>query len=183
MKGVVFDLLREMVEENYGLEGWNAVLEKSGSDGMYLSPENYSDHEMMALVLATSDYTGIDTDDLFRGFGQFMAKEFYQRFPSFYDNCSDVIEFLLSVDRIVHVEVMKFYPDANLPSFSYEENEPNQLTMIYHSHRMLCHLAEGLIVGSAKHYGKAITIQHDVCMHNGDDACHIDIKVVGDADE
>ena len=76
MKGVVFDLLRDMVEGQYGLEGWNTVLEKAGSDGMYLSPESYSDQEMMSLVLATSDYTGIDTDDLLRAFGQFMAKEF-----------------------------------------------------------------------------------------------------------
>lgn len=183
MKGIVFDLLRDMVEDNYGLEGWNTVLEKAGSDGMYLSPESYSDQEMMSLVLAASDVTGIETDDLLRTFGSFMAKEFYQRFPSFFDSCDNVIDFLLSVDRIVHVEVMKLYPGANLPSFSYEERDANKLTMIYRSDRMLCYLAEGLIQGSAKHYGKAITIQHDVCMHNGDDACHLNIQVVGDADE
>ena len=183
MKGVVFDLLRDMVEDQFGLEGWNTVLEKAGSDGMYLSPESYSDQEMMSLVLATSDYTGINTDDLLRAFGQFMAKEFYNRFPSFFDNCDDLIEFLLSVDRIVHGEVLKFYPDANLPSFAYEEAEANKLTMIYRSDRMLCHLAEGLIQGSAAHYKKAINIDHDLCMHNGNDCCHIDITVLGGADE
>lgn len=183
MKGIVFDLLRDMVEDNYGLEGWNTVLEKAGSDGMYLSPENYSDQEMMSLVLAASDVTGIDTDDLLRTFGNFMAKEFYQRFPSFFDSCDNVIDFLLSVDRIVHVEVMKLYPDANLPSFAYEESESNKLTMIYRSDRMLCHLAEGLIQGSAAHYKKSIHIDHDLCMHNGNDCCHIDITVTGDAHE
>lgn len=183
MKGVVFDLLRDMVEENYGLEGWNTILEKSGSDGMYLSPQSYSDQEMMSLVKATNEYTGIEIPMLLSAFGQFMAKEFYNRFPSFYDNCDDIIEFLLSVDRIVHGEVLKFYPDANLPSFKYEKSEANQLTMIYHSSRKLCHLAEGLILGSAAHYKKAINIEHDVCMHHGDERCHIIITTTGDADE
>ena len=32
MKGVVFDMLRDMVEASWGLEGWNAVLEEAGSE-------------------------------------------------------------------------------------------------------------------------------------------------------
>ena len=51
MKGVVFDILRDMVEEQFGLEGWNALLEKAGSDGLYLSSESYPDAEMTKLVV------------------------------------------------------------------------------------------------------------------------------------
>lgn len=181
MKGVVFDILRDMIEEKFGLEGWNQLLEKAGSHGMYLSSESYDDSEMVALLGAASEMTGQDIPNLLKTFGEYMVTEFSVRFPVFFDNCDGLIDFLKSVDQIVHGEVLKFYPDANLPSFSYEEGV-STLTMIYKSQRKLCHLAEGLISGSAKHFKEAVTIQQPKCMHHGDEACHIVITVGGPDD-
>ena len=178
MKGVVFDILRDMVEEQFGLEGWNALLEKAGSDGLYLSSESYPDEEMSKLVQVATDYTGMSTEDLLRHFGQYMIRQFYDRFPSFFDNRHDLLDFLNSVDRIVHVEVLKLYPDANLPKFNYEQDTPKALTMIYHSKRRMCWLAEGLILGSAIHYGQKVRLIHDVCMHKGHDSCHIQVELL-----
>lgn len=175
MKGVVFDILRDMVEEEYGLEGWNAILEKSGSNGLYISTESYSDDELMGLIAAASDVTGMATNDLVFAFGEYMVLQFYARFPIFFDRSKGLIDFLLSVDRIVHVEVRKLYPDANLPSFNYHRNDSQSVTMIYRSERKLCRLAEGLISGSAKYFKQPYTMIHDPCMHQGADACHLRI--------
>ena len=182
MKGVVFDILRDMIEEKFGLEGWNQLLEKAGSHGMYLSSESYDDSEMVTLLGAASDMTGQDVPTLLHSFGEYMVKEFYARFPIFFENSDGLIDFLKSVDQIVHAEVLKFYPDANLPSFSYEEDGERTLTMIYNSQRKLCHLAEGLISGSAKHFKEPITIKQPKCMHHGDEVCHI-LITVGGADD
>ena len=73
MKGVVFDILRDMIEEKFGLEGWNQLLEKAGSHGMYLSSESYDDSEMVALLGAASEMTGQDIPTLLRTFGEFMV--------------------------------------------------------------------------------------------------------------
>ena len=182
MKGVVFDILRDMIEEKFGLEGWNQLLEKAGSHGMYLSSESYDDSEMVALLGAASEMTGHDIPTLLRTFGEFMVTEFYGRFPVFFENSDGLIDFLKSVDQIVHGEVLKFYPDANLPSFSYEEEGGHTLTMIYKSQRKLCHLAEGLISGSAKHFKEQVSVQQPQCMHHGDETCHI-VITVGGADD
>jgi len=182
MKGVVFDILRDMVEEKFGLEGWNILLEKAGLDGLFLSSESYPDKDMVALVTAAMDYTGKSQEELLREFGIYMVGEFYQRFPSFFENCTTLFEFLLSVDQIVHGEVLKLYPDANLPSFTYRNDVPDKLTMVYRSSRKFCYLAEGLIQGSANHYGTGISITHDVCMHTGADACEIMITLDEGAD-
>jgi len=179
MKGVVFDILRDMVEEQFGLEGWNALLEKAGSDGLYLSSESYPDAEMNKLVTVACEFTGMSAEEMLRKFGVYMVAQFYDRFPSFFENCTDLLSFLSSVDRIVHVEVLKLYPDANLPTFNYERTHEQSLTMIYRSKRRMCWLAEGLILGAADHYHEKISIKHDICMHSGHDACHIQIDVVG----
>ncbi|GAA6146878.1 heme NO-binding domain-containing protein [Thalassolituus maritimus] len=179
MKGVVFDILRDMIEEKFGLEGWNQLLEKAGSDGMYLSSESYDDSEMVSLLGAASEMTGIEVPQLLQNFGEFMVGEFYTRFPIFFDNCSGLVDFLKSVDEIVHGEVLKFYPDANLPKFDYDERG-DSLVMIYQSQRKLCYLAEGLMAGSAKHFKQNVEIEQTRCMHRGDDNCHIVIKVSND---
>ncbi|WP_430459717.1 heme NO-binding domain-containing protein [Thalassolituus sp. LLYu03] len=178
MKGVVFDMLRDLVEDRFGLEGWDAVLEKAGSDGLYISTQTYQDEQLVGLVVAASAVTGIAIPDLLRAFGEFMAGELYKRFPSFFDNAQDLIQFLVSVDRIVHVEVRKLYPDAALPTFRYQRENPDELLMNYRSPRKLCHLAEGLINGSARHFGNQIELVHSPCMHDGADHCGLHVKLV-----
>ena len=101
-----------------------------------------------------------------------MVKQFYQRFPQFFDH-DGLFPFLLSVDHLIHVEVRKLFPDAGVPHFEYHEQLPDRLTMVYQSPRKLCKLAEGLIDGSAKHFNQAYHLTHDVCMHKGDDCCHL----------
>lgn len=178
MKGVVFDILRDMVENNYGLEGWQEVLDKAGSDGIYVSTKTYDDAELMALVRAASDITEIAINDLVFSFGEYMIPKFHKRFPTFFENSPSFIKFLVSVDQIIHVEVRKLYPDAGLPTFDYSEESENTLTMVYKSPRKLCQLAEGLISGSAKHFKQRYTIEHNPCMHTGDDHCVLKIKLV-----
>jgi len=178
MKGVVFDMLRDMVEEEYGLEGWNAVTEEAGSDGLYNSTQTYPDEEMQALIAAAVKVSGVKPETLVFNFGEYMAGEFYQRFPGFFDSHDNLLDFIYSVDQIVHMEVRKLYPDANLPTFSYERNSPNEMTLNYSSPRKLCWLAEGLVSGSAKHYGACIEMHHSPCMHEGADHCSICIKVM-----
>lgn len=178
MKGIVFDILRDMVEEYYGLEGWNAVLEEAGSEGLYTSAQTYPDEELQKLVEAAVKVTGKEASSLVFTFGEYMAAEFYQRFPAFFDEADNLLDFLHSVDQIVHMEVRKLYPDANLPTFSYDQNAPSELTMHYSSPRKLCWLAEGLISGSARHYGSYIEMHHSPCMHDGADHCSIRVKLV-----
>ena len=178
MKGVVFDMLRDMVEASWGLEGWNAVLEEAGSEGLYISTQTYPDEELQALVEVAVKVTDQDAATLVFSFGEFMAGEFYQRFPGFFDAADNLLDFLYSVDQIVHLEVRKLYPDAQLPEFTYNRENADEMTMHYRSPRKLCWLAEGLISGSARHYGSFIEMHHSPCLHDGADHCSIRIQVV-----
>lgn len=72
----------------------------------------------------------------------------------------DALTFLSGIEDIIHAQVIKLYPDAQLPKFDCLR-EGNQLTMIYHSDRHLADLAEGLIMGCGQHFGDNLTIQRD----------------------
>lgn len=178
MKGVVFDILRDMVETQYGLEGWQSVLDSAGSDGIYVSTKTYADAELMGLVAAASEITNIPVNTLVFAFGEYMVPHFHKRFPNFFSDVPDFIKFLVSVDQIIHVEVRKLFPDAGLPTFDYCDENENSLTMIYKSPRKLCQLAEGLISGSAKHFNQNYKMTHDPCMHSGSDHCALKVELL-----
>lgn len=175
MKGIVFNLLADMVEAQFGLEAWDGLLDATGSDGVYVATETYPDEDLLALVAAATEATKIPAGDLLFAFGEYMLPQFAHFYPAFFVDQSSLKEFLLTVDSVVHVEVRKLYPEAGLPEFRYRDDVPDRLTMMYKSPRKLCRLAEGLIHGSAEHFGQSYELIHDVCMHKGAEHCELEI--------
>lgn len=178
MKGMVFSLLSEMVEERFGYEMWDDLIEKTqpASDGIYVSSELYPDEELMAYVAAMSEVLKVSPRDLVFAFGEYMLGRFAQIHPEFFED-HNVKSFLKTVHDVIHVEVKKLHPDALLPQFDYEDPGPNQLTMLYRSPRGLCALAEGLISGSAKHFNESVSTTHNVCMHDNSDHCRLELEI------
>ena len=177
MKGIVFTLLADMVEEVYGLDAWDKVLTESGHDGLYISTETYPDQELFDLVSAAESISGVPAADLIKAFGKYSFPKFRDQNPEFCRPGMTLKEFLLTVDRVIHVEVRKLHPDASLPHFKYEEESDNQLTMYYESPRKLCMLAEGLIAGAAEHFHTSYTLIHDECMHEGAERCALHLTM------
>jgi hypothetical protein len=165
MKGIMFNVFSKLVEEKFGLAVWNEILDRVDpkSGGAYTSADTYSDEEMVALVVALSDLTGISMDDLLRTYGEYALEPLTQVYPDSVKDGTDSVKdgttlkiFLRNVHAIIHVEVKKLYADANLPIFEYEEPAEDQLIMIYRSARNLPAVAEGLIDGAAKFFSEKI---------------------------
>lgn len=167
-----------MVEDKFGLETWDAILQAANDDGIFLSTESYSDERLDALVVAAQQLSGIPRETLIRTFGEYMFPHFIKDHPMFVTEGMNLKEFLLTVDRVIHVEVHKLHPDAKLPSFSYKDENDSELVMYYTSSRKLCHLAEGLIAGAATHFKTQYTLDHEVCMHDGHDSCELHLRII-----
>lgn len=177
MKGIVFNLLNDLVEEQFGMDVWDDLIEATSpsSKGIYTSVEVYPDEELLAYVAAISRHTGAPAEDVVRMFGAYMMGRFAQIHPDFFSGHT-AKTFLKSVHDVIHVEVRKLHPDVVLPEFTYEDKSHNELTMHYHSPRKLCHLAEGLIGGAAKIFAVEVGIRHPVCMHDGADHCVLELS-------
>ena len=77
MKGIVFTKLNDFVEELWGLEFWDELLNESKlpSGGAYTTVEYYDDEEMYTLVGKISDKKNISPDDAQIAFGRWLFKE------------------------------------------------------------------------------------------------------------
>ena len=58
MKGIIFNLLEDIVRQHHGLDVWEAMLDLSGASGIYTSLGNYSDEEIFALVAPPAKFWG-----------------------------------------------------------------------------------------------------------------------------
>ena len=175
MKGIVFNRLEDLVRRDYGDETWETLLEKSGVGGAYTSLGSYEDAEMYRLVAAATELLGTEAASVIRWLGREALPILAQRYPEFFAPHTTTRSFVLTLNDIIHPEVRKLYPGADVPDFDFELPGPNRLRMTYRSPRRLCAFAEGLIEGAAAYYGERVDITQPACMHRGDPACVLDL--------
>lgn len=169
MKGVVFTAFLEMVESQYTANMVDDIIDDCHlpSGGAYTAVGTYPHEEMVDLVVALSKRSGIPIPDLLRAYGQHLFAHFFSTHPSFFVHVHDALSFLAGIEVIIHAEVLKLYPDAQLPRFETEHHSTHRLVQIYHSSRHFEDLAEGLIAGCIAHFGEKIELQREAFEHQG----------------
>lgn len=176
MKGVIFNVLEEVVTRHHGAGTWEDLLDAAGVDGAYTSLGNYPDAEMEALVGAAAQALDLEADAVLRWFGTAAMPVLAARYPGFFTAHRSTDGFLQSLNTIIHPEVRKLYPGAACPHFGFGVEPDGRLRMVYRSPRRMCALAEGFIAGAAAHYGEQVEVVQDGCMHDGAEACTFHVR-------
>lgn len=150
-----------MVEQTFSVDLVEEILEEADlpSGGIYTAVGTYDHQEMVSLLVLLSQKTGTPIPDLLRAFGQYLFGEFARLYPTFFEGVSSAIDFVARIESVIHVEVRKLYPDAQLPRFQVLHHTPDYLEIIYRSDRHLADLAHGLIESCAAYFGESETVQ------------------------
>ena len=175
MKGVIFNLAEQVVTDAYGVDAWDDILDRAGLDGAYTSLGSYPDADLGALVTASAERLGVEPAVVVRTIGEGAMPVLAQRYAEFFSPHATTREFLLTLNDIIHPEVRKLYPGADVPEFGFEVEGDDVLLLSYRSHRRLCPLAEGFVTGAATHYGETVVMHQPQCMLEGAGACLIHI--------
>ena len=70
----------------------------------------------------------------------------------------NLFSFLNSIDQYIHPEVLKLYPEAELPRFQAEIKSENEMMLNYMSSKKMSDLAIGLIKGAANHFKEDVDV-------------------------
>lgn len=162
MKGIVFTEFLNMVETIYGDQMVDTIIDDNDLDskGAYTSVGTYDPGELLQLVSALSNHSGVPVKDLVHHYGHYLFGRFHQLMPQFFKHPKNTFEFLETVHDVIHVEVKKLYPDASLPHFETEIIGHHKMTMTYQSVCPLADFAHGLINGCIDHFNDKITITY-----------------------
>lgn len=163
MKGVVFSEFIEFVEDAYSPEVVDEIIESAALDsgGAYTAVGTYPHQEMIDLVVALSEHTEVPVPDLMRSFGCHLLGRFGKLYPEFFHDVSDTFAFLETLENHIHREVLKLYPEAELPRFDYARPTDDQLVLLYRSARPFADLAEGLLHGCIEYWQETVQVSRE----------------------
>ena len=160
MKGMVFTEFLEMVESKFSADMVDDIIDDSdlASGGAYTAVGTYDHGELVQMVVALSKRTDQPVPALVQAFGLHLFGRFHTLYPAFFQGISSAMDFLEGIESVIHTEVRKLYPDAQLPKFDCTRSSDG-LDMVYSSPRHFGDLAEGLIKGALEFFGDRVTMQ------------------------
>jgi hypothetical protein len=169
MKGIIFTEFLEHVEDKYGLEMVDYIITKSDleSEGIYTAVGTYSFSEMLQLLNYLSDRTQISIDNLLLLYGEYFFGAVNKSYPEFILMYKCPIEMISSIEHHIHSEVIKIYPEAELPTFKVIEKTNNSLIMDYKSSRAMHHFGLGIMNKTFEHFNATAVIALEKIKEDG----------------
>ena len=168
MHGLVFAALRDYTVERLG----DAAAAEIWADRVFEATESYDDEWFGAQLDRLATATGETRAQVDTGFGAFAGRTtFAQLYPAYYEQCGDIVTFLLGVEERIHELVRETIPGARPPRLTIHALGDAGVLISYTSERGLCRLLEGLVLGTAEKLGDAVDVEEVQCMHRGDPGC------------
>jgi hypothetical protein len=170
MKGIVFTEYLEFVEDKFGYNIVDDLMTNIDlpSGGAYTAVGSYEFTELVQLLIKTCELTKKEPGFLLNKFGWHLFSIFTKSYPQFFIEARSSFDILSTLDDKIHPEVLKLYPDAELPKFDIESHSQNELVMIYKSARRMSGFASGLIEACMNHFGEKGTIDIEQLDQHGE---------------
>ena len=179
MKGIVFTEFLTLVEDKFGLETVDEIIQKSNltSKGVYTAIGTYEFSEMLSLLEHLSEKTSLSINDLLYVYAEHFFGVLVHSYGDLLSRYKDPIDMLASIENHIHVEVRKIYPDAELPTFRVLEKTDNKLVLEYMSSRAMYSFGLGLMHKTFEHFNQKADITLDKLKSDGSKVNYTIIKI------
>jgi hypothetical protein len=163
MKGIIFTEFLEMVEQRFSAQAVEQMISAAQlpSGGAYTSVGKYDHGEIWSLVCELSKVCDTSVPDLFKVYGEYLFSRLAAGYTKLMTGMGCAFDVLQSLDGVIHGEVRRLYPDAELPRFDVIERSADRLVLVYSSKRHFADLAEGLIRGCLRHFNESAVITRE----------------------
>jgi len=163
MKGIFFTELIDLVEETFGYEVADQMIEGSTlpSGGAYTAIGSYDHHELVQLVHQLNLVTGREVPELLQMFGQHLFGRLLGRYPDLFAASADCFSFLAQLDSYFHGTMSQLYPDTKIPHFEFTQRSAHEVELSYRSTPHLADLTEGLIRGCIAHFRETLVVRRE----------------------
>lgn len=180
MHGLIVTALERFATEAGGPGAWPDVLAAAGlPDAVFVRDENYPDEQVTAIVGAAAEALGLPADALLERFGRYLAPALLASHAELVPATWRTLDLLANTEHTIHATVRVRDPGAAPPRLRTVRTTPNEVRITYASRRGLCAVARGIVGGIAEHYGEQVSLAEPRCLHRGDAACEIVVRLGG----
>ncbi|MGF1690751.1 heme NO-binding domain-containing protein [Photobacterium kagoshimensis] len=159
MKGIIFTEFLDIVENTFGLDVCQQMLDEAFDEGCYTAVGSYDHKDLVKLILTLSKITDVPATELQEVYGKAVFTQLLASLPIPINDTTSTFDFIRKVEEHIHIEVKKLYPDATPPRFDFISEADSIMTMDYHSARCMSHVCLGLIQGCADHFNQKIQVE------------------------
>ena len=82
MKGIIFSEFLELVEDKFGLDVCQNMLDENQDEGVYTTVGTYDHKALIKLIMTLSKLTGISAEDLQVVYGESIFNTLYNSMPN-----------------------------------------------------------------------------------------------------
>ncbi|HET6561001.1 MAG TPA: heme NO-binding domain-containing protein [Marmoricola sp.] len=174
MRGVVFNVLEQVVIEAAGEDEWDDLLDRAGSDGVYTSACDYEIEELLRLVEAVEG-AGTTLPGRLRWIGRRAVPHLVELRADVFGAHANVASLLRRAEETVQTEVRPFTDGPLRPMFDFHHDPkvPDAFAVGCHLPGGLCAAVEGVLIGVAEHYGQTLRVTQPKCERRGFSSCLI----------
>jgi len=177
MHGLIFSELKKYVETKFDTKTWDALQQKAGLRGnLYLAASVYPDSDLLSLVTAACQMTGMAAREILEDFGDFIAPDLIRQYSFLVKPDWTLVDFLCNTEETIH-KIVRFHPGVTPPQLVVRRVSDDRVTISYDSKRKMCALLKGIVKGSARHFNKSVSIVESRCMLQGDPECTVHVQV------
>ena len=177
MHGLIFIELKKYVEAKFDLATWEKLQERAGQKHrLYTASTVYPDSDILALVTAACEMTGLPANAILEDFGEFVAPDLVEQYKFLVKPDWRLLDFLANTEETIH-KVVRFHKGVTPPRLVATRVSDDTLTIAYDSGRKMCPLLKGIVKGAAKYYKEEVSVLETRCMLRGDSECLVTIRV------
>lgn len=160
MKGVIFTEFLDMVESKHGMQVADRVLTRGFPlDSGFTSVGTYDYRILIDLIVEFSNAVDKPPSEVVFEFGKHLFHRLREIYPASTEGVTCAMDQVRRVETVIHTEVVKLYPDAEIPAFRFPPADDGTFQIEYISARPFADLAEGLIAATIEHYGEDFKIE------------------------
>ena len=158
MKGSVLRVFAKMVEQNFGNEMFDDLVEdcQLPSGGAYTSVGYYNDRELFDLVAALSLRTQTPVPAVLHAFGEFWVLVFLEKYALANEAYASLFDFLDDIETHWRAETLSLYPSDQHPTFEVRRVDDQTTTVVFRALPPLSQAAPGILgilEGAVAYYG------------------------------
>src|SRR6202171_1853539 len=146
--------MRMYVVHEVGDEAWVEGSKRFGlpANHQFGLAQVYTDEELGALAMHTSEVTGKPIADVLERFGEAMVPNMFRFYKILVKPRWTFVDFLLGMEPVLH-SALQLHTDGALPTrVQTSRTGPNSVTVVYDSPLRACSAVRGVIYGAAAHY-------------------------------
>lgn len=162
MKGIIFSSFLDFVELQLGDDFLEQMIDDTDlkTNGAYTNVGTYPVEELVSMLEYILGKHELDKNQLLKDFGCHTFGHLTKNYNHLVMDFKDAFDCIYNVDQTIHQNVLKLYPDAELPNMKAKFlDEGNKLHLVYESSRPFMYVAYGLLDGCVKHFGGNVVIE------------------------